>query len=121
MHMTRFSKTLIIPISLAVLAACAANPEPIIDQQGVDMGVYAVDLGECRSYADVISVGKGAAKGGAGGAAVGAATGAISGDAAAGAGYGGIYGATQSGLEADREKRAVVKRCLAGRGYKVLN
>lgn len=119
--MTRCSIIFIIPFSMTVLAACSAHPEPIIDQRGVNMSAYAVDLDECGAYAEAISIGKGAAKGAAGGAAVGAATGAISGDAAEGAGYGVIYGAVRSGNEAEREKRSVVKRCLLGRGYKVLN
>ena len=108
-------------LSLIMVAACSAHPEPIIDQRGVNMSTYQVDLEECESYADPISVGKGAAKGAAGGAAVGAATGVIGGDIYSGAGYGAIYGATQYGNEADREKTLVVKRCLAGRGYRVLN
>lgn len=103
------------------IAGCSAHPEPIVDTKGVDLSAYATDLAECNEYAEQIRTGKGVAKGAAGGAVVGAATGAISGDAGAGAGYGGIYGATRSGLGADREKQAVVKRCLRGRGYKVLN
>jgi hypothetical protein len=103
------------------MAGCAAHPEPIVDTQGVDLSAYAADLAECNDYAEQIRTGKGVAKGATGGAVVGAATGAISGDAAKGASYGGIYGATRSGLKADRERQAVVKRCLRGRGYKVLN
>ena len=38
-----------------------------------------------------------------------------------GAGYGAIYGGTRSGLDADREKQMVFKRCMRGRGYRVLN
>ena len=106
---------------LAVISGCSAHPDPIIDQRGVNMQIYTADLEECESYAEPISVGKGAAKGAAGGAAVGAATGVISGDIYSGAGYGAIFGATRYGNEADREKRTVVKRCLAGRGYRVLN
>ncbi|MGB5166240.1 MAG: hypothetical protein WBN09_01770 [Woeseiaceae bacterium] len=40
---------------------------------------------------------------------------------ATGAAYGGLYGGTRSGLDADRQKQQVFKRCLAGRGYRVLN
>lgn len=106
---------------LAGITGCSAHPDPIIDQRGVNMQMYGADLEECESYAEPISVGKGAAKGAAGGAAVGAATGVIGGDIYSGAGYGAIYGATRYGNDADREKRTVVKRCLAGRGYRVLN
>jgi outer membrane lipoprotein SlyB len=119
--MPNIYKTSLIPISLALVAACAAHPEPIIDQRGVNMHAYHDDLQECESYAEPISVARGTAKGAAGGAAVGAATGAIGGDVYRGAGYGAIFGATRFGNEADREKRMVVKRCLSGRGYRVLN
>ena len=108
-------------ISLVMIGACSAHPEPIIDERGVNMDIYAADLEECTSYSDPVSVGEGAAKGAAGGAAVGAATGVIGGDVYRGVGYGAIYGATQYGNEAERMKRNVVKRCLAGRGYRVLN
>jgi outer membrane lipoprotein SlyB len=95
------------------LAGCAAHPEPIVDTKGVTMSAYEKDLAECSVYADQIQTEKGVAKG--------AATGAISGNAADGAGYGSIWGATRSGLDADEAKQGVVKQCLRGRGYKVLN
>ena len=52
---------------------------------------------------------------------MGAAAGAVGGDAGDGAAYGAIAGGTRSGLAADREKQQVFKRCLRGRGYRVLN
>lgn len=108
-------------IAGAMLGACAAHPDPIIDMQGVNEAKLAADWAECKSYSEEIRIGSGAAKGAAGGAVVGVATGAIGGDASGGAGYGAIYGATRSGLNADREKQTVFKRCLRGRGYRVLN
>ena len=108
-------------LALVALAACSSHPEPIVDTKGVDMSVYDADLAECSEYAEQIHAGKGVAKGAAGGAVVGAATGAISGEVGRGAGYGSIWGATSSGLDADRDKQRVVKQCLRGRGYKVLN
>ncbi len=108
-------------LAATVIAGCAAHPEPIIDMQGVDERRLARDWEECEAYSEQIRIEKGAAKGAAGGAVVGAATGAISGDAADGAGYGAIFGATRSGLDADRERQTVFKRCLRGRGYRVLN
>ncbi len=105
----------------AGLAGCAAHPDPIVDMHGVDEEIFARDWAECESYSEQIEIEKGAARGAAGGAVVGAAAGAISGRAGDGAGYGAIYGATRSGLDADREKRMVFKRCLRGRGYRVLN
>jgi hypothetical protein len=106
---------------LAVLAGCAAHPDPIIDMKGVNETALAVDWEECESYSELVRIEKGVAKGAAGGAVIGAATGAISNDVGEGAGYGAIYGATRSGLGADRDKQRVFKRCLRGRGYRVLN
>ncbi len=119
--MSKLIATGLCPAMLMLLSACSAYPDPIIDERGVNMVSYDADLEECESYAEPISVGEGAAKGAAGGAAVGAATGVISGDIYRGAGYGAIFGATRYGNEADREKIMVVKRCLMGRGYRVLN
>ncbi len=107
---------------LAVLVAgCAAHPDPIIDTKGVDPDVLAQDWQECEAYTEQIRIEQGVAKGGATGAVVGAVGGAIDGDAGKGAGYGALYGGTRSGLDADREKQQVFKRCMRGRGYKVLN
>ncbi len=109
-------------LGLFLLAAgCAAHPDPIVDMRGVDPDEFARDWRECDAYSEEIRVTEGVARGTATGAAVGAITGAITGDVDEGAAYGGVYGGTRSGLEADREKQAVFKRCLSGRGYRVLN
>ncbi len=110
--------------ALACLAGCASHPDPIIDMKGVDQEQFVEDWNECKVYSQEVSVAKGAAKGAGLGAVIGAAAGAIGGDSddvAEGAAYGGLYGGTGSGLEADREKQLVFKRCMAGRGYRVLN
>jgi len=108
-------------IITAALAGCAAHPDPIVDMQGVNEGQLARDWEECEAYSEQVRIEQGAAKGAAGGAIIGAATGAISGDVGEGAGYGAIYGATRSGLDAYRDRQWVFKRCLRGRGYRVLN
>lgn len=108
-------------LAILVLAGCAAHPDPIVDLKGVDPEKYAQDWQECEAYTEEILIAQGVAKGTATGAAVGTVSGAISGDVARGAAYGGLYGGTRSGLDADREKQQVFKRCLAGRGYRVLN
>lgn len=105
------------------LAGCAAHPDPIIDTKGEDPEMLAEDWQECEAYTEEVSVAKGTAKGAGLGAAVGAAVGAVSGrgDVAEDAAYGAIYGGTDSGLQADRDKQMVFKRCMRGRGYRVLN
>jgi hypothetical protein len=104
-----------------MLSACASHPDPIIDQKGVDMAQYRQDLDECKGYAEEISVVEGTAKGAAVGAVVGAAAGSIGGDAGQGAGYGGLAGGTKSGFRNQNTKERAVKKCIRGRGYKVLN
>jgi hypothetical protein len=104
-----------------VLAACAAHPGPVIDTRGVDMTAYRRDLAECQQYAAQVNMAAGAAKGAVAGGAYGAAVGSIHGRATEGAGTGAISGAAWSALDADREKQRIVKRCVAGRGYPVLN
>jgi len=100
---------------------CASHPDPIIDTKGVNPIAMEQDWNECEAYSDQVIIGKGAAKGAAGGAVAGAATGAIGGNAEQGAGYGAIWGAARSTLDGDREKQNVFKRCMRGRGYRVLN
>lgn len=104
-----------------MVAGCAAHPDPIIDTKGVDPDALAQDWQECESYTEEILISKGIVKGAATGAAVGAVAGAIGGDVGESAAYGGLYGGTRSGLDADRERQKVFKRCLRGRGYRVLN
>ncbi len=119
---TRRISRLVAPgIVLMALCGCAAHPEPIIDMKGVDPVAMESDWIDCESYAEQVVVGKATAKGAAGGAVVGAAAGSISGNADRGAGYGAIWGATRSTLRGDREQQAVFKRCMRGRGYRVLN
>lgn len=110
-----------LPLLLA-LAACSGASGPIIDSKGVDMQRYERDRAECEVYAQQVSTGTAVGKGAAGGAAVGAAVGAIAGgEAGRGAGIGAVTGGARSAQIADREKADVVKNCLRGRGYRVLN
>jgi len=102
-------------------SGCASHPDPIIDMKGIDPVVMQADWDECKAYGDEVVVARGTAKGTAGGAVVGAAAGAISGNADRGAGYGAVWGATRSGIRGSHEKEAVFKRCMRGRGYRVLN
>ncbi len=111
-------------LALAILlSGCAAHPDPIIDTKGVDPTALAEDWDECETYTEEIVIAKGVTKGAALGGTVGAASGAIRshGDVAEDAAWGALYGGTRSGLDADRDKQMVFKRCMSGRGYRVLN
>jgi len=109
--------------SVAVLiAGCSSSPEPIIDTKGVDMSVYEQDLAECRTYSEQVDTSSGVAKGAAAGGVTGGAVGAIGGGSGTrGAGVGAVLGMAKSGSRSADEKAGVVKSCLRGRGYKVLN
>jgi hypothetical protein len=96
-----------IPIALlALLASCTED-----------------DLSDCRGYAEQVAIGKKAAKGSASGAVTGGAIGAVSkrSDAGEGAAVGAITGAVKGLNEGEHSQNRVVKNCLRGRGYKVLN
>lgn len=109
---------------LLTLVACTTTDEIIIDEKNVDMTAYRQDLAECRSYASQVKTGEKGAKGAASGAVLGGAIGAITGGghgAAQGAGIGAIGGGAKGLEEGSRTEVDVVRRCLSGRGYHILN
>jgi hypothetical protein len=92
--------------------------------KGVDLERYEEDWAECEAYTEEVVVAKGVAKGAGLGAIVGGAAGAVGGDSsdvAEAAALGGLWGGTRSGLDADEVKQDIFKRCMRGRGYRVLN
>ena len=103
------------------IAACAAHPDPIVDMKGVNPDLLAQDWADCEGYSEEVAIGAGVAKGAGLGAGVGAVAGAINGDVGRSASNGALIGGTRSGLDADKDKQNVFKRCLRGRGYRVLN
>lgn len=117
------NKLLILPM-LVLLSACTTTDEIIIDKKGVDMARYEQDLAECREYSQEVKTAEKGARGAASGAAVGGAIGAITGgsdDAVKGAGVGAVTGGAKGLSQGEQTEVRVVKRCLAGRGYRVLN
>jgi hypothetical protein len=124
----RFWCTSMVMATVLVAAGCGTY-EPIIDQQNVDMVQYETDLAECRTYAEdtspatdaAVAGGIGAAIGAGVGAAIGAITGAPGTGAAIGAIGGGASGAVGGGSSGVEEEERIVRNCLRGRGYSVLN
>ena len=113
-----------------ITASCATTGDGlpstrvITDTQGVDMQKYNQDLYQCRQYAAQVNVGGDALAGLIAGAIVGAAIGAAVGNndtAERGAGIGAVSGVTEGASGALSEQDVVIKKCLIGRGYKVLN
>ncbi|WP_205737329.1 YMGG-like glycine zipper-containing protein [Halioglobus japonicus] len=109
---------------VAGLTACTTTDDIIVDRKGVDPAKYQQDLAECQGYSSEVKTGEKTARGAASGAVVGGLIGAAVGnsrDAQRGAGAGAVSGAARGASEGSREEVQVVKQCLRGRGYKVLN
>jgi hypothetical protein len=96
----------------------------IIDTLGVDPYQYEVDLADCEDYAAQVNVSERTAGGALEGAVVGGVIGAVLGNhetAERSAGAGAVLGGVKSNKRARYEQDRIVKRCLKGRGYRVLN
>lgn len=119
------ARALLLLAILPTLVACRGlRDEPIVDLQGVNMTQYNLDLAACQQYAEQVEPGRDAARGAVAGAAVGGAVGAIVGNsdtAQRGAGVGAVAGGARGAARGVREQERVLRRCLAGRGYRVLN
>lgn len=116
-------RLLLLSMAVAMITACARN-KPIVDTQGVNMARYHQDLAACQQYAEQVNTGEKVAAGATGGAVVGGAIGAIfngTKGAQRGAGAGAVGGAAKGAAAGNREQQQVVKNCLRGRGYRVLN
>ena len=122
-------KRLLVLCSLVAVAAvgCAgADVRPIVDMKGVNESAYEKDLQECQAYAKEQSgMGSSAAKGAGAGAVVGGLLGLVTGSNKTGiaqaAGAGAVIGTAGGAYSGNQAQEAVVKRCLSGRGYRVLN
>jgi outer membrane lipoprotein SlyB len=115
--------TLVI-FSLAGCANTGANYRPIVDTKNIDFNKYESDLRDCQSFAtQTASAGQSAAAGAVAGAVLGAALAAAAGsryDRTSTARVGALSGAVGAGAEGERNQRNIINRCLAGRGYSVL-
>ncbi len=114
-------------IVVTLIGGCAgAGVRPIVDLQGKNRDTYENDLQQCQAYATQQS---GAATGGLSGAAAGAFIGALLGLVAGGnttdiaqvGGIGAVVGGAGGMYEGNKAQEDVVKQCLRGRGYSVLN
>lgn len=124
--MTRSAPTVALLAAALILSACATAPRgaayaPLVDLQGKSAEQLAVDTGECQAYArQRMDAAQGAMAGAIAGALLGAflaPRGYRNEVAGKTAGLGAISGAVQ----ANDTQESITKRCLAGRGYSVLN
>ena len=102
--------------------------DPIADIETIETELMLADMESLEKRIAGIEKkarsGEKAAKGGATGAVVGGLMGAITGGsdgAATGAGVGAVGGVARGANQGEREEVQVVKRCLRGRGYRVLD
>jgi outer membrane lipoprotein SlyB len=116
-----------IAMSGLLFSGCAttgANYRPLIDSKGVDFNKFEVDLKECQSYAtQTADAAQSAAVGAVAGALFGAAIAAAGGsryDRNATARVGAVTGAVGAAAEGETNQRNIIRRCLNGRGYQVL-
>ena len=100
------------------------NDIGIIDTRGVDESVFKKDYSECSDFAKNIDLTERTLKQGAVAGATGAAVGAIIGGEEAAKKIGGsaaVLNAVEANLDGRSEQAKIIKNCLRGRGYKVLN
>ena len=123
-------KKLFLYVSLCFIVGCAQtdlsdrNDIAIIDTRGVDESVFKKDYSECSDFAKNIDLTERTLKQGAVAGATGAAVGAIIGGEEAAKKIGGsaaVLNAVEANLDGRNEQAKIIKNCLRGRGYKVLN
>lgn len=111
---------------LLIVGCAGANYRPLIDNRGgaVDANRYESDLRECQQYAaQTAGAGDKAVIGAVAGALFGAVLAAAAGsnyDRGATARVGALTGAVGGGAQGENDQRSIIRRCLAGRGYSVL-
>lgn len=127
MRIKRYFYLLVSVTVIFSLSGCAntgANYRPIVDTKNIDFNKYEADLRDCQLFANqTASAGQSAAAGAVAGAVLGAALAAAAGsryDRTSTARVGALSGAVGAGAEGERNQRNIINRCLAGRGYSVL-
>lgn len=123
-HPTRAIVALCIVALVAGCATTGAGYRPLVDTQGVDMNKFERDLIDCQGFAQqTSSAGEAAAVGAVAGAALGVVLAAAAGrrySRSTTARVGAVTGAVGAGAQAETDQRNVIRRCLSGRGYRVL-
>ena len=123
-------KKLFLYANLCFVIGCAQtdlsdrNDIAVIDTRGVDESVFKKDYSECSDFAKNIDLTERTLKQGAVAGATGAAVGAIIGGEEAAKKIGGsaaVLNAVEANLDGRNEQAKIIKNCLRGRGYKVLN
>lgn len=118
------SQLTLISLTAFMLVGCAtrgADYVPLVDTKGKDLKMLQQDTAECQQFATQRA---GAGSGAVAGAVVGGlllAALAPSGSRNLGARQGAIVGGATGAVHANDTQETIIKRCLSGRGYNVLN
>lgn len=120
--------------SSITLSSCANMPNqgnygssyrPIVDSihdPKFNYALYESNLSECQQYStQVLGAGDRALLGAVVGALLGAAIGHSSNNGNELAAFGAITGGLQGAVDGSLSQQQIISRCLAGRGYSVLN
>lgn len=115
-----------VTIATMLLTGCATAPHeffPVVDMRSGQEKTYFADLTDCRKHLDNVpdavdgAVG-GAVAGALFGVLVGAAFGVNRGEMGR---LGAVSGAASGAINSQQGQRALISRCMYGRGYNVLN
>ena len=117
-------KRILLCIAISLSGCAGPNYRPMIDTVGVDMNRYEADLKDCQAYADQVSGAATQALVGAGiGAALSLGLAIIGGrgySQSRSAGAGALLGGAAGAASGETDQHNVIRRCLSGRGYRVL-
>ena len=111
---------------------CASTPgpdvtyRPVIDTEGVDLNEMSSDMRSCNQFTkERLSAGQGAARGAvAGGILGGVIMTAVTGNSdhlGRGIAVGALGGAASGASDARQTQKGIMRRCMSGRGYTVLD
>ena len=115
------NSVLILALILTACATRGSNYVPLVDMQHKDQSQFQRDVMECQQYArQRMDAAEGAL---VGAAAVGILTALLApkGQGNYAARQGAIVGGVGGAVAANDTQETITKRCLAGRGYSVLN
>lgn len=121
MKLTRSICAALVTVLLCGCATRGAGYVPLVDLQNRPDGKYAQDLADCQGFAKQRAYAQDAL---AVGAIVGGILGAVlmpRGLRNEGAAFGAAVGGLGAADGAHNTQESIIKRCLAGRGYNVLN
>ncbi|MBV1889058.1 MAG: glycine zipper family protein [Proteobacteria bacterium] len=108
---------------VATLLSFSGQADVIIDPAGVDKEVYEKDLAECKELSGQVEskAGSSAARGAVQGAAIGVIVGNNNRSTRRHAGVGAVLGGASGSNRTRAEQEKIIKNCMKGRGYNVLN